>query len=304
MSRRNLALTVLGVFVVSLGVYFYALYNYNKPKSFLTRSNQESGTASMDKAMFGLATAYDSDMAPAKSATQVANQVFTPDRMVIRSGDIASVVDDVRLAIGSVSEFVAKEKGYVVSSYISKNQDKPYGTVVVRVPAATFDNAFAVVRALGEVQSENVNGQDITEEFVDLESQVRNLRATETQLLELMRRSGTVGDILNVQRELTNVRSQIERLEGRMKYLKESAAMSTLSVHFSTDPENLPVFNDDGKTWKPVAVFKEAIRGLVEVLMSVGNFLIYFVVFIPVWLVVGLVVWAAHKVFIHFKNRS
>lgn len=291
--------------VASAIVYVYMPRNGVRPMLSNQSYSREAGLASSGKGAYNMVAA-DYAVAPAPSLynAPVYNQVTTPDRMVIRSGDVAALVKDVRVAITNVSEFAVKEGGYVVSSYVSKSEDKPYGTLSMRVPAVKFDAAFNLIRGLGDVQSENVNGQDITEEYIDLEAQMKNLRATETQLLQLMQRSGSIGDILNVQRELTNVRSQIERLEGRMKYLKESVAMSTISVHFSTDPDNLPVLNDDGKTWRPLAVFKQAVRSLVSAFIGVGNFLIYFVVLIPVWLVMALVIWVGYKVYLHFKNRS
>jgi len=145
------------------------------------------------------------------------------------------------------------------------------------------------------VVSENVNGQDVTEQYVDLESQLKNLRAAESQFLELMKRSGSIADVLAVQRELVQTRSQIERILGQMKYFKESAAMSSLTVNFSTDPSNLPVVEKNTNQWKPWAVVKEAARGLLDLAKSLLNVLIWIVVFIPVWGLVALIIWRIKK---------
>jgi len=226
----------------------------------------------------------------------------TTDRMIIKTGFLSVVVKDVKDSIKAVSEYAVKQGGFVVSSDVSKQGLAPYGTVTVRVPVNKFDQGLADVKALGESVSEQVNGQDVTEEYVDLDAQMRNLRATETQFLSILSKATQIQDILAVQRELTNVRSDIERLQGRMKYLKQSADLSTITVNFSTDPSVLPAYEKTPQ-WRPWAEVKSAARALLEMGKGLVNTLIWLAIFIPVWALVGLVIWLIYKIYNRFAHH-
>ena len=217
------------------------------------------------------------------------------DRLIIKTGSLSMVVKDVKEAIIKIADYAKTKGGFVVSSETSKAGVAPYGEITVRIPANIFDNGVTEIKQLGQVESENVNGQDVTEEYVDLDSQLKNLRASETQFLQIMQRATKIEDVLAVQRELTWVRRDIERIEGRMKYLKESANLSTLTVYLSTDPNVLPTL-DDTDQWKPWAEVKIAARSLLVVGKSLANFAIWLVVYLPLWVVIGLVVWGIIKI--------
>ena len=104
-------------------------------------------------------------------------------------------------------------------------------TIEMRVPAAQFDSALADIRAAGgSVTAQKITGKDVTEEYIDLEARLRTQRALEAQLLEIMKRADEVADAVSVQRELTNVRTEIERVEGRRRFLENQASLSTISV--------------------------------------------------------------------------
>lgn len=113
-----------------------------------------------------------------------------------------------------------------------------------------FNEALQALRDLAvDVKSESTSGQDVTEEYVDLEARLRNLEASETQLLDLMKQAGTVEEILKVQQQLVNTREQIEQIKGRMQYLQESSALAYISV--SLEQSKLSVeFTASGRTVK------------------------------------------------------
>jgi hypothetical protein len=171
----------------------------------------------------------------------------------------------------------------------------PYGVIVVRIPFKIFEAGIGSVKSLGEVVSESIHGSDVTAEYVDLDSQIKNLRASEQQFLEIMKRAGSITEVLAVQNELTRVRGQIEGIQGRMKYLKESAEMSSLTVNLSTDPSALPIVENDSSQWKPVVVVKDALRNLLEVGKGLVNLLIWAVIFIPVWGGAIAIAWFVYK---------
>jgi hypothetical protein len=216
-------------------------------------------------------------------------------RLIIKTGNISVVVKDVAQSIKVVSNFAEKVGGFVVSSNIYKSGTTPYGVVTIRIPSTVFDQGVKETKGLGEVVSEDVRGQDVTEEYVDLDSQLKNLRSAEEQFLNIMKRAEKIEDILAVQNQLTQVRGQIESIQGRMKYLKQSSDLSSLTVNFSTDPSVLPVVNQDANTWKPLVVIKDALRSLLEVGKSLVNVLIWIIIFIPVWGVGILIIWLIYR---------
>ncbi len=109
------------------------------------------------------------------------------------------------------------------------------GNISFRVRAENFDQAMAALHNLADdVRSESTSGQDVTEEYVDLNARLTNLQAAEAQLLKLMEQAGDVSDILAVQQELVQTRGEIEQTKGRMQYLEQSAAMSLIQVTWSS----------------------------------------------------------------------
>lgn len=157
--------------------------------------------------------------------------ISMPDRMIVRNGSMELVVNDVTAAAQEIGRIAAAFDGHVVSSSLYEDGGRTYGTVVVRVDADRFDSALAALRGLAvEVVRENTSSTDVTEEYVDLTAQRRNLQRTEEQLLALLQKAGSVEELLGVQRELSRVRGEIERLDGRIRYLEQTSASSLIEV--------------------------------------------------------------------------
>jgi len=157
--------------------------------------------------------------------------IITADRLIIRTGSLALVVEDVDEAIDQIASIAGLYNGYVVASNSWQDGDRMAGNIAIRVEVAYFEPAMSGLRGLAvEVNSESTSGEDVTEEYVDLDAQLRNLEASEAQLLELMQQAGDVSEILEVQRELVKTRDEIERIKGRMQYLESSAAMSYIAI--------------------------------------------------------------------------
>lgn len=221
-------------------------------------------------------------------------QDLKTDRMIIKTGSLAMVVKDVKSGVAAITQYAEKNGGFVVSSNVRKQGVAPYGEITIRIPSKLFDKGVADLKSMGQVESEQVNGQDITEEYVDLTAQLKNLRAAEEQFLVIMKQATQINDILSVQRELTNIRGQIERIQGQMKYLEQSAKLSTISAYLSTDPDVLPAVDQQDK-WKPLGQVKSAARSLLSVGKGLANLIIWLIIYIPLWLVIGLAVWGLVK---------
>ncbi len=153
------------------------------------------------------------------------------ERMVIKSAYMALVVDDVGASLVQITSLAENFGGFVVNSDINEDQNRLYASVSFRVDSARFNEALQALRSLAvDIRSESTSGEDVTEEYVDLDAKLRNLEASEAQLLELMKQAGDVAEILEVQRELTDTRGQIEQIKGRMQYLEQSSALSYINV--------------------------------------------------------------------------
>jgi len=153
------------------------------------------------------------------------------ERMIVRTGNMQLVVEDVRVTIDKIAELSETLEGYVVYSRSWKEGERLIGAAAIRVPAEQFYYATNIMRAMAvEVLSESTSSTDVTEEYVDLSAKLRNLEATETQLLELIKKAVKVEEILDVQRELSRVQGEIEQIKGRMQYLERTSSMSLIEV--------------------------------------------------------------------------
>jgi PKD repeat protein len=163
--------------------------------------------------------------------------VYTPqdsqvtDRMVVRNGDMQIVVSDVAATLDNITKIASDFGGYVVTSQKWKDGERNMGNISIRILAENYVKSIAAIRALAmSVISETTSSQDVTQEYVDLDSQVKNLQATETQLLKIMESATKTEDVLSVQRELTTVRGEIEQDQGRMQYLQRTSSTSLIQV--------------------------------------------------------------------------
>ena len=153
------------------------------------------------------------------------------ERMIVRRGTLQLIVADVPLTITRIGALAESLNGFVVSSNNWREGERLVGEITVRVPAEDFTMTMSALREMAvEVMLESTFSQDVTEEYVDLSANLKNLAATEEQLLHLMEKAEDVPDILAVQTELFRTRGEIERILGRMQYLERTSAMSLIDV--------------------------------------------------------------------------
>ena len=159
-------------------------------------------------------------------------------RIIVRTVDLRLTVSDVAAAVDAVAALAVEAGGWVVNSDRSARHG---GSIAIRVPAEALDATIRRLRELAlAVESETSTSQDVTDEYVDLQSRLTGLRAAETRLLELMAQAASVKDALSVQSELSNLQTQIERIEGRLKYLEQTAAYSLVKIALQVPPADLP----------------------------------------------------------------
>jgi hypothetical protein len=209
----------------------------------------------------------------------------TIDRKIVKTGYMTLEVADIGKAIDEVAGVAKELGGYVVSSEKHGDGDNTFGRASIRVPADRFDEAFDRLRKLAvNVPNESTQSQDVTEEYTDLQSQLRNLEATEAQYLELLKKAEKVEDILAVQRELSNVRGQIEQVKGRIQYLERTSDMALIEVNLQ---KTKPI---GGTGWSALETLKSAARGLITFGKALANIAIWLAIFSPVWIIILVVV--------------
>ncbi len=204
------------------------------------------------------------------------------ERMIIRTADLSLVVEDVEDGLGEIKAIVKRLKGYVADSNTWYQAEQLRANLTLRVPAESLDEALEQIKAVAlKVQSEKMAGQDVTEEYTDLEAQLRNLEATEKELRELLKtvreRTGKAEEILAVHQRLTEIRGQIERLKGRMQYLERSAALATITLDLSPAEQSRPFIEAD---WQPLSTLRNAIRALIRAIQFIVDVFIWIVIFV------------------------
>jgi hypothetical protein len=218
------------------------------------------------------------------------------ERMITRNASLTVVVTDPVQTLDDISRMAREMDGYVISSnqYVSTFGEAQtraqYASITIRVPSDRLDEALAEIKADAiEVRNENISGQDITQEYIDNESRLRNLEAAEEQLLEIMDSATDTEDVLDVFAQLTQIRGEIEVIRGRLQYLEQSAETSSISIELIPDVATQPI---EVERWQLQGTFNKAVEALIATVQFFVRSLIVIAVYVlPVGLVIGLVVW-------------
>jgi hypothetical protein len=174
--------------------------------------------------------------------------------MLIRTATASIEVDSLEIAIDRTKQLAARVGGFVANSTVEAGRNRlRSATLEVKLPAQRFEEGLAGLNPIGKLENVNVSAEDVGEEYVDVTARMENARRLERRLIDLLtNRTGKLKDVLAVEESLARVREQIERYEGRMRFLRTHTAMSTLSV---TVHEPIPVVGTAGRS-----VMGEALR--------------------------------------------
>lgn len=204
------------------------------------------------------------------------------ERKVIARASIQLVVDETEQVVEQIQRLLDEVGGYVANANLYKDayssDARLQGTLTLRVPAAELEAFIAQVETLAvDVNNKTINREDVTDQYSDIDAQLRNLEATEVELREMLaevraKPNAKPEDILTVYNHLITIRGQIEQLQGRKNMLNNLVAFSTLEVTLTPNIVTLPVVEEG---WQPVAVVREAARALVDTLQVLGNVAIW-----------------------------
>jgi hypothetical protein len=237
--------------------------------------------------------ARSADNAGAGSSSTAAYSTSAPDaqlprldRMVVSSVNLTISVDNAVNAARLAEGLASRYGGYVGNSSVRDVDGAREASLTVRVASASLNEALTELRAVGKrVTDESRSTQDVTEEYTDVDANLRNLRASEERVLALMERAARIEDVLSLQRELTGIRGQIERLEGRKRLLENRADLATISMRLTeTSPTR-------ATGWNPLETFGEAWATLARASERIASAAIWILVFFPLWGIPALAVW-------------
>jgi hypothetical protein len=194
---------------------------------------------------------------PTQALSQSGSGISTIETKIIKTASLTLEVKDIQGAVEALKSIAAQKGGYLSSTNVQKgNNDRLTGSVTIRIPQAEFENALTGVKAIGTVKSISTQGQDVTEEYVDIQAQITSYQNQLAQYNAIMKQSTKIEDIIKVQEQIDRVQTQLNRLEGRLKYLNSRIDLSTITVNLQ-EPE--PVGGDSGHNF--VSTINEGIAG-------------------------------------------
>jgi hypothetical protein len=217
---------------------------------------------------------------PANTPTDSGSGTLATDTKIIKTAYLTIEVNDVPGSVELLKNLAAQKGGYLSSTNVQKNyNNRLTGSVIIRVPAKEFETALTGVQAIGTVKSVSTQGQDVTEEYVDLQAQKISYQNQLAQYNEIMKKAVKVDDVITVQQQIDSVQTQLNRLEGRLKYLDSRIDLSTITVNLQ-EPE--PVGGESGHNF--VSTINEGISGFFGMIDAV---IIIFLTLLPIIIIGG-----------------
>ncbi|HJN85411.1 MAG TPA: DUF4349 domain-containing protein [Patescibacteria group bacterium] len=216
------------------------------------------------------------------------------DQKIIKTGYFTLLVDQISESLPKINEIATLHNGFTESSNSGEYPSgERHGHLTIRVPSSSYDAAVSDIRELAlKIVDESSSAQDVTEQYTDLETRLSVAKEEESAYLALLDRADDVSDLLQVQRELSNVRVRIESLEGRIKYLDNQTELSTITVTLEEETSiNIPT-----KTFRFASTVREAFRGAVSVAQGLVTIVVWGVVVgVVIVLPPGLIFWAGRN---------
>ena len=242
--------------------------------------------------------------APAPASQAAFNAQDIPqERLIIRTANLSLVVEDTEAAMATIARMAEENGGWVVSSNVFQfDENAKTGDITIRVPASGFNSAIEALKGLAvEVTSESTTGQDVTEEYVDLSARLANLEATADRVRTFLDETRNVEEALAVNQELSRLEGEIEALKGRLQYLSQSAAFSTITVRLTPDVLAQPI---EVGGWRPEGVVRDAILALVNTLQVIASALIWIAIYVlPILLIVSIPLWLLFRLVRRQRRR-
>lgn len=236
------------------------------------------------------------DMMPPEQPPMVTTPPRDRPKLIVKNGELSVDVSNYELAQQEIQSITTRHAGVITGNNTHMSPDNAVsGFITVKIPVANFEAALREFRKVGDrLVSENVNATDVSAHYYDLEARINNKRRTEERLVEILTKANRVEDILNIERELSMVREQIEQMEAQRKGMADQAAMSTLTIRLNGDEE--PNFFS-----KIGDAFETGVNGFTSALAGVITFLI---AGLPIFAVLLLLGWVVYRLILRARQNS
>ncbi len=280
MKRISIVLIVVAALVLAACAPAASLMSSSREESLPPMAEALADKGVSQVGGIGNAAPAPSEGSPAMEApaSPAAGSPGAAEQLIVKNANLSMIVPNSTLAMQQVTDLAKVMKGYVVSSYLYKSTGEDGQTytdanITIRVPVDRLEETLAKVRGLVkdpkvDITSENVTGEDVTAIVVDLESRLRNYEKVVDKLYQLMDEAKKTEDALNVFNQIIYYQEQIEILKGQIKYYRETAAMSAITLNLTERPAVVPVTIAG---WQPGGVALDAIRALVNFLQRPGK---------------------------------
>lgn len=243
----------------------------------------------MDMASEEKAEMYSMKMAEGESRTVA--QEAPVERKIIKNGHLYLHVDSYKTAADHIKNMVNEMQGYIVSenTHVYDEERKLLaGSLALRVPQERFDEALERIENMGIAQNRNIDTQDVTEEYVDIESRLKAMRLKEERLLAILNKSGSLGDVLAVENELARTRADLEALQGRLKYLDNRTELSTINVQVRETLTPVKQIKTTGLHGVLTRTQEAFIKSINTIIIGFGNFIVALGAYLP-FIVLGII---------------
>ena len=274
--------------------------NYSKIKLlFLILFSISCSSETIDEnyPLSSMSIAPEMEMVRDSSMPLTQSSISNSDKRIQRNANLNIEVKSINESIDKLNNIISSFGGEIISSNKGGfDYGQPYANIRLRVLSENLDSVLIEFKKLSsKVISENIYTNDVSEEFIDIEARLKIMKSTENRFNDLLSKSEKIEEIIQVEKELMRIRGDIESLEGRLNYLTKTTDTSEINLNLN---EQIPI---TGESWKINEEFKEAFKNLLGFAKSLTNFVINVIVFIPVILVAGILVFLLRK---YIKNRN
>ena len=292
-------LSVIGIFLL-LGTSIMYLFGARSANTLRTVSSDPGGFGggAPEVGLLPAAEAPASDSSAYDQTQDAFNRAAqAQERLVIENADLAIVVKDPRAHMQEITDLAKEFGGFVVSSNLYQSptalgKEVTEASIVIRVPSERLDEALTRIKeGAVEIDHENRLAEDVTNIYVDLQSQLKAKEAAAEKLLEIMDQATRAEDVLAIYLQVQAVQTEIEVLKGQIKYYEESADLSAISVRLIAEEGTQPI---EVGPWSLEGAAKEAIQDLIFFVQNLAEFLIRFVLYsLPALILIGIPLYLA-----------
>lgn len=229
------------------------------------------------------------------------------ERKIIKTANLVVEVDDLQSAFNKITDLANKGGGYVLNSstYCTDSSNVLNGNITIKVSKEYFQQTLVQIESLGDIKNKGLSGQDVTAEFYDTQARLKQFYKQEERFLELIDKAKNIDEVLRVERELNRVRSEIEVMEGRIKYLSQMTDMATIDISLmekNQPSDRISTHGVDGVWQRAIAGFIATTNGLIQ---KLGEMVVFTGRVLPIILFGSIILIIMYMIWTNFfKNKD